>query len=200
MFAGATGDDLISYLIRAEADGQGLDDHRITNPVRMLLPAAAETTTRTFANLMVLLFAHPATLARVRADRTLVRKALNESMRTEPVAAFHARQAARDVELRGVAIPAGAAVSVCAAQANRDPSIYTDPDTFDIDRPLRPVIGFGYGVHTCLGMQVAQMEMEAALNALLDLPNLRLDPEQPAPRIRGMQMRGPDAVHVIWDV
>lgn len=197
---GAAGDDLISYLLRAEHDGQKLDDHQITNLVRMLLPAAAETTTRTFANLMVLLFRHPETLERVRKDRSLMRKALNESMRYEPVAAFHARLASRDVELRGVTIPEGSGVSLCAAAANRDETIYPDPDVFDIDRPLRPVIGFGYGVHMCLGMQVAQMEIEAALDALLDLPNLRLDPAMPAPLIRGMQLRGPDAIHVLWDV
>ena len=139
------------------------------------------------------------TLERVRRDRTLVRKALNESMRYEPVAAFHARQASRDVELRGVTIPQGAAVSLCAAAANRDEASYTDPEVFDIDRPLRPVIGFGYGVHMCLGMQVAQMEIEAAVNAMPDLPNLRLDPDKPHPQIRGMQLRCPDAIHVLWD-
>ncbi len=196
---GAAGDDLIAYLLRAEADGEKLDDHRITNLVRMLLPAAAETTTRTFANLMVLLFDHPETLERVRADRSLIRKALNESMRYEPVAAFHARQASRDIEISGVTIPAGAAVSVCAAAANRDPAIYDTPDAFDIDRPLRPIIGFGYGIHMCLGMQVAQMEIEAAVDAVLDLPNLRLDPAYPRPQIRGMQLRGPDVIHVLWD-
>jgi cytochrome P450 len=196
---GAVGDDMIAYLLRAEHEGQRLDDHQVTNLVRMMLPAAAETTTRTFANTMVLLFDHPETLERVRRDRSLVRAALNESMRYEPVAAFHARQAARDVTIRGVTIPAGAAVSVCAASANRDVDIYNDPDVFDIDRAPRPVLGFGYGVHTCLGMQVAQMEMDAALDALLDLPNLRLDPDKPRPQIRGMQLRGPDAIHVVWD-
>lgn len=196
---GAAGDDMIGYLLRAEYEGARLDDHQVTNLVRMMLPAAAETTTRTFANMMVLLFQHPETLERVRRDRSLIRNALNESMRYEPVAAFHARQAARDVDMRGVTIPAGAAVSICAASANRDTAIYADPDIFDIDRPLRPVLGFGYGVHACLGMQVAQMEIEGALDALLDLPNLRLDPGKPAPQIRGMQLRGPDQIHVLWD-
>ena len=196
---GAEGDDLIAYLLRAEHEGQRLDDHQVTNLVRMLLPAAAETTTRTFANMMVLLFRHPDTLERLRRDRSLLRAALNESMRYEPVAAFHARQAARDVNIRGVTIPAGAAVSVCAASASRDPALYADPDVFDIDRPLRPILGFGYGVHACMGMQVAQLEIDAALDALLNLPNLRLDPSMPAPQIRGMQLRGPDHIHVVWD-
>ena len=196
---GAVGDDMIAYLLRAEHEGQRLDDHQVTNLVRMMLPAAAETTTRTFANMMVLLLEHPDILERVRRDRSLVRAALIESMRYEPVAAFHARQASRDVTLRGVTIPAGAAVSVCAASANRDVDIYKNPDIFDIDRPLRPILGFGYGVHACMGMQVAQMEIDAALDALLDLPNLRLDPDKPRPQIRGMQLRGPDAIHVLWD-
>ena len=197
---GGEGDDLIAYLLHAEHEGHKLDDHQITNLVRMLLPAAAETTTRTFANLMVLLFDHPEVMERVRQDRSLIRPALNESMRLEPVAGFHARMASHDVVLRGVTIPKDAAVSLCVGAANRDETVYADPDVFDIDRPARPIIGFGYGVHTCLGMQVAQMEIEAAMNAILDLPGLRLDPAYPRPQIRGMQLRGPDSLHVVWDV
>lgn len=197
--AGAVGDGLISHLLRSSFEGQALNDHQITNLVRMMLPPATETTTRTFANLMVLLFDNPETLERVRQDRSLIRKALQESMRCEPVAGFLARQASRDVVLSGVTIPEGAAVSLCSGAASRDPDVYDHPDRFDIDRPTRPHLGFGFGMHMCLGLPVAQMEIEAAVDAMLDLPNLRLDPDRPRPQIRGLQMRGPDAVHVIWD-
>jgi cytochrome P450 len=196
---GAAGDDLIAFLLRAEFEGLKLDDHQIANVVRMLLPAAAETTTRTLANLMVVLFAHPETLARVRADRTLVPKAMNESMRFDPVAGYLARQATRDVTLSDVTIAAGMAASVSISSAHRDPRVFENPDTFDIDRPAKVNLGFGYGIHLCLGMPVAKLEIEAAVNALLDLPNLRLDPDMPPPQVRGITMRGPDAVHIVWD-
>jgi cytochrome P450 len=149
---------------------------------------------------MVVLFAHPETLDRVRADRSLVPKAMNESMRYDPVAGYLARQATHDVTLSDAAIPAGTAASVSISSAHRDPRVFENPEVFDIDRPAKVNLGFGYGIHLCLGMPVAKLEIEAAVNALLDLPNLRLDPAMPPPQIRGITMRGPDAVHIAWDV
>ena len=197
--AGAQGTDLLSYLVQAERDGVKLDDHQITNIGRQLLPAAAETTTRTFANVLTMMFMHPDVLERVRNDRSLIGKLITETVRYEPVVTFNARMAAEDVEVRGVTIPAGATVSLCAASASRDPDVYDDPDRFDIDRPFRPMLGFGSGVHSCLGMPVALMQIAAAVDILLDLPNLRLDPEMPAPQIKGIMLRSPDAIHVRWD-
>src|SRR3546814_11757141 len=113
-------------------------------------------------------------------------------MRWETASQFLARQATVDVEIRGVKIPAGAAVSLASGSANRDEDIFDNPDEFDIDRPAKVNLGFGGGAHLCLGMQVAKTEMEAMLNGLLDnLPNLRLDPDAPPPKIVGAQLRGP---------
>jgi cytochrome P450 len=84
--------------------------------------------------------------------------------------------------------------------ANRDPDVFEDPDTFNIDRPNKPSFGFGYGVHMCIGLFVAKAEIESAVNAIFDMmPNIRFDPERPAPRIKGVGLRGPDAIHVVWD-
>ena len=80
------------------------------------------------------------------------------------------------------------------------PDRYERPDELWIDRPKRPVLSFGFGPHTCMGQHIARVEIETALDLLLDLPNLRLDPDCPAPVIHGMQMRGPDTIHAIWDV
>lgn len=198
---GSVGEDLIGYLLRAR-DGQGnaLDDAMVTELIRQFLPAAAETTTRTFGSMLVALLERPALLDRVRADRGLVRKVVDEGLRWETASQFLARQAAVDVEIRGVKIPAGAALSLASGSANRDEEVFDNPDEFDIDRPQRVNLGFGAGPHLCLGMQVAKSEMEAMLNAILDhLPNIRLDPDAPAPRIVGAQLRGPRAIHVIWD-
>lgn len=198
---GSVGNDLIGRLLRTEYEGETLTDEQVTDFVRMLLPAAAETTTRTFGSVMKLLLERPALLERVRADRKLIGKVIDEAVRFEPVATFKAREVARDVEIGGVAIPKGSIVSMVIQTANRDPDVFENPDEFDIDRPLKPSFGFGYGVHMCIGLFVAKAEIESAVNAIFDMmPNVRLDPGQPAPRVKGVGLRGPDAVHVIWDV
>ncbi len=196
---GAQGEDLISRLIRAEYEGHRLDDHEVTTFVRSLLPAAGETTTRTFGSLMVLLLERPELLNRIRADRSLVPKAIDEAVRLEPVATFKVRQAAKDLQLGGMQIPKGAMVQVIVASANRDEEIFERSETYDIDRKPKPSFGFGFGPHMCIGQFIAKTELTVALNAVLDLlPNLRLDPGQPAPKITGAQLRGPHSVPVLW--
>jgi cytochrome P450 len=197
---GATGDDLISRLINAQYEGRSLDDHEIATFVRSLLPAASETTTRTFGTLMSLLLQNPEVLERVRNDRSLVNKAIDEAVRFEPVATFKVRQASKDLEIRGVAIPKGAMVQCIVTSANRDEDAFENADKFDIDRKPKPSFGFGFGPHMCIGQFVAKTEINCALNAILDLmPNVRLDPSKPGPQIVGAQLRGPHYLHVLWD-
>lgn len=197
---GAQGDDLISRLIRAEYEGRSLDDHEVATFVRSLLPAAGETTTRTFGSLMVALLERPELLERVRADRSLVPKAIDEAVRFEPVATFKVRQAAQDTEIGGFRIPKGAMVQCIVSSANRDEEVFENSENFDIDRKLKPSFGFGFGPHMCIGQFIAKVELAVAVNTILDLlPNLRLDPEMPRPQIVGAQLRGPHALHVIWD-
>jgi len=197
---GGEGDDLISRLIVAEYEGESLDDHQITTFVRSLLPAAGETTTRTFGTLMTLLLERPDLLARIREDRSLVNKAIDEAVRFEPVATFKVRQAAQDTEIRGVQVPKGAMVSCIVSSANRDEDAFEDADTFNIDRRQKPSFGFGFGPHMCIGQFVAKTEINCAVNAILDLmPNIRLDPSKPAPEITGAQLRGPHSLPVVWD-
>lgn len=198
--ANTEGNDLISRLLRAELDGQKLNDHEITTFVRSLLPAAGETTTRTFSSAMTLLLQRPELLERVRADRDLIGKVIDETVRYEPVATFKVRQAARDMEIGGVAIAKGDMVQCITAAASRDPAVFERPDEFDIDRPPKLSFGFGFGPHMCIGQFVAKMELKVAINAILDLfPNLRLDPDYPHPVIEGVMLRGASHVHVIWD-
>ncbi len=197
---GSQGNDLIGRLLRTEHEGEKLSDEQVTDFVRMLLPAAAETTTRTFGSLMVLLLEHPELLDQIRQDRSLLPKAIDEAVRLEPVATFKARETARDVEIDGVAIPKGSIVSMVVHAANRDPDVFENPDEFDIFRRSKPSFGFGYGVHMCIGLFVAKAEIESAVNAILDLmPNIRFDPDKPRARIKGVGLRGPQAVDVIWD-
>jgi len=198
--SGEQRDDLIGFMLSVEYEGRKFSDEDIANFVRMLLLAAGETTSRTFANMMVQLLENPEVMEKVRQDRSLIPQTITETMRLEPTAAYLARVADKDMVVSGVTIPKGTAVSLCVAAANRDPDKYERPDELWIERPMRPALSFGFGAHTCMGMHIARTEMEVALDLLLDLPNLRLDPAYPKPVIRGMQLRGADSIHVLWDV
>src|SRR5690554_7147506 len=109
---GAEGNGLISRLINAEYEGRALDDHEVTTFVRSLLPAAGETTTRTFSSIMTLLVERPQLLERVRNDRSLISRSEEHTVRYEPVSTIKVRQASRDVEIGGVKVPKGDRKSV----------------------------------------------------------------------------------------
>lgn len=192
--------DILGYMMQAEHEGEAFSDEEITSFIRMLLLAAGETTTRSFANMMVQLLENPDVLEEVRQNRSLVPKAVMETMRRDPTAGAVARIAARDMEIGGMILPKGTAVLCSIASANRDPSVYEDPDRLWLNRPMRPLLSFGFGPHMCMGMHMALTEMEVALEEILELPNLRFDPDYPKPEIRGLNMRGPDNLHVLWDV
>ena len=193
-------DDLISALAQAEIDGEKLDDEEIYSFLRLLLPAGVETTYRSLGSLLLALLSDPAQLAAIRADRSLLPQAIEEGVRWEPPLLTITRVATRDTELAGVAIPAGSTVMPMLGAANRQEDRYPDPDTFDIFRSPRAHLGWGHGVHVCLGMHLARLEMRTAINLLLDrLPNLRLDPDADDPHIRGQIFRSPTSVPVLFD-
>jgi cytochrome P450 len=194
-------DDFIGHLLRAEFEGAKLTDEQIAVFVRSLLPAASETTTRTWLNVMVCLLERPDLLDELRSDRSLILPAIDEGMRLEPAAVVLGRITTREVQVRGVDIPARAGVTLAAGSGNRDPEAFENPDEFDIHRKgAKPNLSFGFGPHLCPGMNTARIEMLEAIDALLDgLPNLRLDPDSTPPTIRGMMMRSPEALRVVWD-
>jgi cytochrome P450 len=194
-------DDLISTLAHAEIDGEQLSDEEIFSFLRLLLPAGVETTYRSTGNLLFGLLSNPEQLDAVRADRSLVPQAIEEAIRWEAPLLIITRVATRDSELAGIPIPAGSAVMPMLGAANRDENRYPDPDRFDIFRDAKPHISFGQGVHVCLGMHLARLEMQVALERLLDrLPDLRLDPEGKDPHIRGQVFRSPTSLPVLFRV
>jgi cytochrome P450 len=197
---GATGNSLIAHLLRAEVDGERLTDDEVVVFVRALLPAAAETTTRSFGNLMVCLLTHPEALQAVRDDRSLVMKAVTESTRFQPVSVTGARVTTRDVEVRGVTIPAGSGVTLVKGSGMRDEAVWPNPDVFDIRRAGgKANLAFGFGPHTCMGMNLGKLEMAKALEALLDeLPGLRADPDAAPLEIRGVTLRQAAGLPVRW--
>lgn len=193
-------DDLISGLAEAEIDGQRLSDEEIFSFLRLLLPAGVETTYRSMGNLLFALLSDPDQLDAVRDDRSLLPQAIEEAVRWEPPLLTITRVANRDTELGGVAIPAGSSVMPMLGSANRQDERYPDPNRFDIYRDGKPNIGWGHGVHVCLGMHLARLEMRVALNLLFDrLPNLRMDPEADDPHIRGQVFRSPTALPIVFD-
>ncbi len=191
-------DDLISELAIAEVEGRRLSDDDIFGFCLLLLPAGAETTFRLLGNVLFGLLSHPDQFEEVRADRSELVWALEETLRWEPPLIGTARRAMRDVELRGVAIPKGSMVSVMVGPANRDEDHYPDPDRFDLHRRADDHLAFGLGKHFCLGYHLARLEVQTAVHALLDrLPNLRLDPREEC-WIQGVRFRSPNRLPVLF--
>ena len=135
----------------------------------------------------------------MRADPSLVAGAVEESLRLEPAAAVVDRYATRDTELAGAPIRARELVVVSIAGANRDPSVFPDPDRFDIRRENAKLhAAFAHGPHVCIGMHLARLEAHTAVARVLErLPGLRL--ADGVPPARGLVFRKPDAVRVVWD-
>jgi cytochrome P450 len=194
-------DDLISSLAAAEIDGERLSDDEIYSFLRLLLPAGIETTYRSLGNLLYALLSDPAQLDAVRNDRSLIPQAIEEAVRWEAPLLTITRVATRDTELAGVPIPAGSSVMPMLGAGNRQEDRYPNPDAFDIFREARVPVSWGHGAHVCLGMHLARLEMRTALNLLFDrLPNLRLDPGDSDPHIRGQVFRSPTTLPVAFDV
>lgn len=193
-------DDLISDLVRADIDGQRLDDEEIVSYLRLLLSAGVETTSRFSATLLYALLTHRDQLDAVYGDRELLTQAIEEGLRWEPPIPAIPRKVIQDVELGGVKLPAGSVVFACLASANRDETRYPDADKFDIFREPHQFMSFGWGPHMCLGMHLARLETKVAVNHVFDrLANIRLDPDKPDEGITGTGFRSPRALHVLFD-
>jgi cytochrome P450 len=126
--------------------------------MRNLLPAGAETTSRSTASLAFGLLTHHEQLAAVVDDRGLLPQAIEEGIRWETPLLNFMRETTRDVEFHGVAIPEGSMVSVNLGSANHDEARWENPERFDIFRERKPHIGFGHGAHVCIGMHLARLE------------------------------------------
>ncbi len=193
------GDDLISDLVRAEVDGVRLNDEEIFSFLRLLLPAGVETTYRASGSLLFALLGDRAQFDALYADRSLFAQAFEEVVRWEPPVTVILRRATRATELAGVPIQEGADLALLIGAANRDERKYPDPDRFDMFREQRQHVGFGFGVHVCLGMHLARMESRIAITTLLDrLGPITLDPEAEPPHIEGMAFRSPLSLPVVF--
>jgi cytochrome P450 len=173
-------EDLLSKLIESEVDNERLSDAQVVNFALILLIAGHITTTMLLGNTMLCLDSHPEQARRVRADRSLVPSAIEESLRFFSPFAAVGRITNSEVELGGKTIPADELLLVWIAAANRDPRQFADPGVFDVSRDPNPHVAFGRGIHFCIGAPLARLEGRVALNILLDrFPTLRTDPQAP---------------------
>jgi cytochrome P450 len=172
------GADLLSEMVRAEAEGDRLSESEIVNTCITLLVAGHETTTSLIGNGLALLLADPDRWHRLGADRSLLDPALEEILRYESPVARQPRVATTDIEMRGVTIRAGDVVFQMLNAANRDPDVFTAPDMFRLDRKPNNHLAFGLGPHFCIGAPLARTEGRIVFAALLDrFPRMRRDGE-----------------------
>ena len=162
-------DDLVSALVQAEDRGETLTNDEILAALLTIYTAGGTTTERMISSGMLLLLRHPQQLALLRARPELASGAVTEILRyhhpnqqtTTP------RLALDDIDVRGTVIPAGSTVRVALGAANRDPERWSDPEAFDITRPEMVSLGFGQGIHYCIGAPLARMQTQVAIEHLL---------------------------------
>ena len=198
------GDDVISGLAQAELelpDGtkRPLTDREIMINTRLVMLAGGGTSWRQCGITLWALLTHREQLDAVKADRTLVDSAIEESVRWNPTDPVFSRLVVVDTQFEGVSLPAGAVLEICLGAANRDPTRWEKPDAYDLHRPRQDHLAFGMGTHMCLGRDVGRNEISATINALLDaFPNLRLDPDALPPYLTGgLEQRGISGLPVL---
>jgi cytochrome P450 len=171
----APGEDLMSQLVRAHEDGIGLDDRELKATAGLVLAAGFETTVNLLGNGAALLHDHPDQLATLRARPELWPNAVDEILRYDPPVLLTGRSARTTTEIAGTAIDKGTLITTLLAAANRDPSVFADPQRFDVTRDnAKDHVSFSAGRHFCLGAALARMEGEVGLRTLFDrFPNLR---------------------------
>ncbi|MET8755499.1 cytochrome P450 [Streptomyces sp. NPDC004667] len=161
-------DDLMSGLIESEVEGRRLTDEEIVNIVALLLTAGHISSATLLSNLFIVLDRHPGAQAALRADRSLIPAAVEETLRFRGPFNNIFRLVTQDTDLLGVPMKAGQMVTAWSASANRDPAQFPDPDTFDVHRGSNKHMAFGHGIHHCLGAFLARIEAKVFLNLAFD--------------------------------
>jgi vitamin D 1,25-hydroxylase len=195
------GPGLLSSLIADQLANGEIDREELVSTAMLLLVAGHETTASMTSLSVITLLEHPDQHAALRADPSLVPGAVEELLRYLAIADIAGgRIATADIEIDGQLIRAGEGVIVTNSIANRDGSVFADPDAFDVHRSARHHIAFGYGVHQCLGQNLARLELEVILTALFDrIPTLRIAvPIEQLTLRPGTTIQGVNELPVTW--
>lgn len=195
------GTDLLGRLVTEQLRPGHASREEVVTTVAITLIAGRETTTNQIALGALALMEEPALLAQLRADHTLWPRVVEELLRVASIGdSIPLRVATRDIEVGGQVLPAGDGVIPLLAAADHDPAAFPDPGRVDPERPARPHLAFGYGVHQCVGHNLARLELEVALSTLFDrIPGLRL--ALPAGDLHYRQHGisfGPESLPVQW--
>jgi cytochrome P450 len=161
-------DDLLTGLVEAEHEGSKLDHDEMLAMLVLLLVAGNETTTTLIGNAVLALLDHPGEQKRLRDDPALLPTAIDEVLRFSSPVQFDPRRVTRATEISGTPIAENTMVLCWLGSANRDEDVFDRPDTFDVGRRDNPHIAFGFGVHHCLGHNLARLEARVALEVLLE--------------------------------
>ena len=174
------GEDLLSKLVQAEEHGDMLSEDEIIIATNFLLFAGHETTANLIAVGMYYLMQNPEQMAQLQADPSKLPGAVEELLRYVSPVHMLARRALEDVTIRDTAIPQGSSIYLLIGAANRDAEKFPDPERLDINRPPSRTLGFGYGIHYCLGAALARVESQVAFETILKrLPNIHMTEEVP---------------------
>ena len=171
-------DDFVSNVLKGEIDGRPLTLDEKANMVRQVLIGAFDTTSLTIASGVWWLAQHPEDAQRLRDNPSLMNTASEEIVRFASASTYLRRTVTQEVELGGTALKKGDKVLLCFSAANRDPSVFADPDKVIIDRTPINHLGFGLGLHRCVGSHLAKLQLQVALTEILNrYREFRLDPE-----------------------
>ena len=197
-------DDGMTALIEyRDEDGEGLSDEKVLlHLTKDLITGGIDTTTHLVGNLFYDICSTPGAYERLRDDRSLVPTAVEEALRHRPIVNLLFRRPIEDQEIAGVKIPAGSTVALGYSSANHDETVFEHPEQYDLDRgeAARRHLGFGWGVHLCVGAPLARVEGQHVLNAVLDrIPSMRLAPGFEYERVRMFMMRGPVRLDVEFE-
>ncbi|HEY4388695.1 MAG TPA: cytochrome P450, partial [Ktedonobacteraceae bacterium] len=191
--------DLVSGLALGRDPSGHMDDEDLIRTLVLLLIAGHETTVNLITNSMLTLLRHPQELQKLRDNPERVSLVVEEVLRYEPPVQFSQRFALTDATLHGITIPRNSGIWLMLASGNRDPRRFAHPDTFDPDRPDNEHLGFGSGIHYCVGAPLARIEAHVALTELVRrLVNPRLVSDPPPYRPNAV-LRGPQHLPVAFD-